>query len=196
MPLAKKGDPYVTREGQVIIKTDAIPDVNSTSIGPPIAKRITPDHQRSIKELPTDPKTQTALNVVLVYHLMGLTDNEISILVGIDIEQIQYLKDMPAYQETFEILFSQFISTNSSSLQAKIAAFAPAALESMLDLAVKAKNENARMKAAADVMDRSGLHYETLYGRNKDDSSFESLKIVFEDGEDTKNINIEVGKRR
>lgn len=190
MPLARPGDPYVTDKGQVLLPgdspTDALPRADSV-LGAPLARNIVSTQRRTAKELPaTDPNTQTAINAVLVYQLLGMTDNEISFITHISIEDIHRIKKLDAYQETFDILFHEFISVNSNSLQSKIASFAGEALDHVMDIARDSKHELAKLKANQDILDRAGLHPETLFGKNKQDDGFDSLKIVFQDGEDNK----------
>lgn len=197
MPLAKKGDPYITRTGQAIISQDSLPEAAQITVGPPIARKIVSQSRRSLSDLPANDKTQLAIMVVLGFSLCGLSDNEISHITGASLEEVEQLKRLNAYQETFEIIFNEMISANSTSMMAKISAFAPNALESLIDVAMKGKQEVARVRAADSILDRSGLHHETLFGKNaKEDTGFDSLKIVIEDGEDTSSkINININKR-
>lgn len=195
MALAKPGDPFVTTRGQVVLSKKE-PEA-PIEIGIPRVSRHISSTRRSIKDFPADENTQKAIHVVMVYSLLGMTDNEIAHALNIKLEQIKQLKEIPAYQETFEWLFSELISINSSSMQSKIAAYAPKALTNLMELADDAKNENARVKANQDLMDRAGLHHETLYGKNSSDDAFSSLKIVITDGEEQKsNIEVSVGKKR
>jgi hypothetical protein len=197
MPIAKLGDPYVTGQGEVVASTtDTHEDGPDITIGPPLARKLTPSKRRNINDLPIDPKTQTAIAVVLFYNIVGLTDNEISHLVNVPLEDIQRLKAHDAYQESFEIIFAELIAANSTSMQSKIAAFAPAALENVFDIASNAKHELAKLKANQDIMDRAGLHPETLYGKQSNEG-FDSLKIVIQDGEDkTTKVDIDIKGRK
>lgn len=196
MPLAKPGDPYVSTKGEVVLsdKTDGAPRIE---IGPPRVANYQSSARRSIKDFPTTSINQRAINVVLVYSLLGMTENEIAHDLGTPLESIRQLRTSPAFQETFEMLFEEMISVSSNSMQAKIAAFAPKALENMMNLASEAENENAKVKANQDLMDRAGLHHETLYGKNSADDAFGSLKIVISDAEESKTtIDVNIGKKR
>lgn len=195
MPLADPGDPFVTTKGEVILSEQA--PIEDIVIGPPKASNVRSSVRRSMTDLPADPKSQTAINVVLMYSLLGLTENEIAFAIGAPLDDVKRLRLLPTYQETFDMLFDEMITINSSSMQAKIAAFAPKALENMMHIANKAENENAKMKANADLMDRAGLHHETLFGKNSIDDGFGSLKIVIQDGIEAKtNIEVNVGRRK
>jgi hypothetical protein len=195
MPLPKPGDPYVSSKGQVVLPKKE--HAAAIEIGPPRAKNIMPSVRRSIKDFPADENTQKAINVVMVFSLLGMTENEIAFALNVKLEDVRRLRELTTYQETFELLFSEMISINSTSMQAKIAAFAPKALENLMDLANDAENENAKVKANQDLMDRAGLHHETLYGKNASDDAFSSLKIVISDGDEQKtDIEVNIGKKR
>lgn len=198
MPLANPGDPYLSRRGEVALPDESHPDRPEITIGPPNARNISSSIRRSAQEMPTDIRTQTALNVVLVYSLLGMTENEIAHATNTSLDNIRELRKLPAYQETFEMLFAEILSVNSSSIQAKISSFATEAVENVMSLARDAKKEIVKLKANQDVLDRAGLHPETLYGKNAVDDGIGSLKIVIQDGED-KNVSVDIdmkGKRR
>ncbi len=110
-------------------------------------------------------------------------------------EDLRRVKHHIAYQETFDVLFHEFININSTSLQAKIASFAGTALDNVMTIASESKHDLAKLKANQDLLDRSGLHPEHLFGKFKDDEGFDSLKIVIQDGED-KSMNIDVDLKR
>lgn len=199
MPLARPGDPYVTDKGQVLLPgsspEDALPHANSV-LGAPVARSIVSKQRRTVKDLPSpDANTQTAINAILVYQLLGMTDNEISFITHITVADITRIRNIEAYQETFEILFHEFISVNSNSLQSKIASFAGDALDNVMDIARDSKHDLAKLKANQDILDRAGLHPETLFGKNKTEDGFDSLKIVIQDGDD-KETKVDIDLKR
>lgn len=199
MPLARAGDPYVTDKGQVLLPgpspEDALPRADSV-LGAPIARNLISTERRTVKELPADVRTQTVINAVMVYQLLGMTDNEISHITGVSISDIVKIKHLNEYQETFDILFHQFISVNSNSLQSKIASFAGEALDHVMVIARESKHDLAKLKANQDILDRAGLHPETLFGKNKQEDGFESLKIVIQDGADKEGMSVDINLDR
>lgn len=197
--LARPGDPYVSDKGEVILDGEgsamnALPRADSV-LGAPLARNIIPKNRATIADLPAEANLQTAINCVIVYQLLGLSENETSHLLHIPLADVQRIKHHIAYQETFDILFHEFINTNSNSLQAKIASFAGDALQNVMHIAAHSKHEVAKLKANQDILDRSGLHPEHLFGKHKEDDGFDSLKIVIQDGED-KDMKIDVDIRR
>lgn len=196
MALAKPDDPYVTNDGKVLTKSNGKDfnafDTQDTSTGAGVARNHKSSARRSIADMPVDPKTQTAIMVVLTYSLLGLSENEIASTVGITIQDVRKLKSIDAYQETFDLLFWEMIHANGQSLVAKIAKAAPGALQSVIDIANDGENENAKYKAAADILDRSGLHHEALFGKAASDG-LDGLKIIIKQADEDKtevNINL------
>ena len=183
MGLPEPGDPHFLG-----IKHMAEPSGQEPADKPvatiPIAKKyVSKNLHMSLKELPAEPQTQAIINAVLVFHMMGLSNNEIAIGLNITIPQVMNIKEMTAYQETFELLHSEFISSNSSSLQSRIASYAAQAVENVMTIA----NESIAgdippiviLKANQDILDRSGLSSDALFGKNSQADDM-SLKIVIE----------------
>lgn len=203
MEFARPGDPLVTKDGE-LIPSKARPEPKY-SLQVPIAKTLLPKTPRSVRDLGTEAQTQTVLNAILLYHLLGVSVNEIAHVLGIKISQVQHIMDMSAYQETFEMLFKEIISTNSDSMQARIASYAGKALDNLMDLAdakpvkIKKADDDGEMhevdhysvpplvilKANESILDRSGLSSENLYGQ-ADNGSAQQLEIVVRSDEDAK----------
>lgn len=198
--LARPGDPYVTDKGDVVLDGEtgamnALPRADMV-LGAPLAKNIVPKNRTTIADMPAEAKLQTAINCVIVYQLLGLSENEISHIIHVPLEDIKRIKNHIAFQETFDILFHEMVNVNSNSLQSKIAAFAGDALNNVMTIARESKHEIAKLKANQDILDRSGLHPEHLFGKHKTDEGFDSLKIVIQDGEDQKmNVDIDIKRK-
>lgn len=197
--LARPGDPYVTDKGEVVLDGEggamnALPRADMV-LGAPLARNIIPKNRATIADLPAEPKLQTAINVILIYQLLGMSENEISHIVHIPLEDIQRIKHHIAFQETFDILFHEMVNVNSNSLQAKIAAFAGDALDNVMKIASKEELDTAKLKANQDILDRSGLHPEHLFGKNKDEDGFDSLKIVIQNDEDNE-MKVDIDLKR
>lgn len=203
MQLAKPGDPLVAEDGRIIESSRRVePDY---SISVPIAKNLVSKSPRSVREMSTDGQTQTVVNAVLVYHILGVSKNEMAHLLGTSGKEIDAIMQLNAFQETYEMLFHEFISTNSSSIQSRIAAYAGRAFDNLMDLAdSKPKdfvlkddagnlvttqrydvNPMVIMKSNEGILDRAGLSEETLYGKQAQ-SSAPQLEIVISSAEDVK----------
>lgn len=206
MSLAQPGDPYIDNKGNVVqpksTKKDIRPMKLATSTSVPVASAYQSTQRRSVKELFAEPQTQTVLNAVLLYSLMGLTPNEIAFILNTHVEDVHHIIDLPAYQETFEALFKEIISANSNSLQARISAYAANAVENVMELAdVSNDDENVpaivKLKANQDILDRSGLSTDALFGKGAQEDSSNTLQIqIVEAADSHTNININVGKKK
>lgn len=196
--LARPGDPYVSDKGEVFLEDgnpmNALPRADSV-LGAPLAKNIIPKSRKTLADLPAEKNVQTAINCIIVYQLLGLSENEIAHTLHIPIEDVKRVKSHIGFQETFDILFHEFININSTSLQSKIASFAGTALDNVMEIASTSKHDLAKLKANQDLLDRSGLHPEHLFGKFKDDDGFDSLKIVIQDGDD-KEMKVDVDLKR
>lgn len=187
---AKEGDPYVAPNGKVLApinsdsgKSDEI-DITRISATTPNVNTMTISARRNPNEMPTpDANMQKAINVILMYQLLGLNDNEIAHLLGIDMDQVRDIKQMGAYQDTFEAVFSELISVNSSSLQARLSRHAHTAMNTVVSLTEKADKDMVRLKASQDILDRSGLDPDFLFGKPSD-SQVDGFKIIIEDAND------------
>lgn len=214
MQLPPPGDPIVTRNGKVVEPRGVIePDY---SLEVPIAKNIRPKNVRSVREMGTDAQTQTIVNAVLLYQLVGISTNETAFILGTTGDEIEQIKSLPAYQETFEMLFYELLSTSSSSIQARIASYAGKALDNLMNLA----NEAPRiekitddegniiekkvwdtpamvvMKSNDSILDRAGLNAEQLFGHGKEEAG-QQLEIEVTSATDNKtNVRINLGKGR
>jgi hypothetical protein len=200
MALAQPDDPYIDTSGKVIqpIKPPSnARKVHSATVATiPLAMHYQSKVRRSIKELFSEPKTQTVINAVLMYSLLGMSPLEIAHILDTAVSDVEQIINLPAYQETFEALFREIISANSTSLQARISAYAATAIDNVFDLAdAGTENENVPaivvLKANQDILDRSGLAADSLFGKNAQEDGQNSLQIVITEAVDSKTtINI------
>ena len=205
MALPEPGDPLMLGVNGMV-KPDLSEDdhaigtaMPNTTITAPVAKGYVPKKRRAMTELPADGKTQTLVNVVLVYSLMGLTVNEISITLKCSIADVNVIINLPAYQETFDILFYELISANSKSLQARIASYAGAAVTNVMELAEADIGDKrvpaiVKLKSNQDLLDRAGLAPGTLFNKDGSDDEGDALSIIFVDEEATRDVDeIDIG---
>jgi hypothetical protein len=214
MRFAKPGDPLVVGMSAVIPATERGPADFSLTV--PTLANLQPKIRRSSKELPAERQTQTVINALIVYKIAGMSVNEMAVVLGTDIEQIEHVLSLPAFQETFEIVFKELLSANSSSLQARISAYAGRSVENVMELAnykptpKTVKDEETGdeteqegdwkvppivvLKANQDILDRSGLSPDTLFGKgNQDDGNTLQIEVIAEQDNRTQ-VNIKVGK--
>lgn len=213
MRFAPPGDPLVVGMNKMLVPDGSEPRDYSLTV--PILSKYVPKVRRSGKELPADGQTQTVINAVLVYKLLGMTANEMSHCLGTTIEQIEHVMNLPAFQETFELLFSEILSVNSGSLQARIASYAGNAAEKVMELSSYRPQPKVRkdeegnevteegdwkvppivvLKASQDILDRTGLSADTLFGKgNQDTGNTLQIEVISEQDSKTQ-VNIKMGK--
>jgi hypothetical protein len=211
----KPGDPLIHGTHTLIpAEGRKPPDFSLTT---PVANEYQPRIRRSGKEFPADAQTQTVLNAVLMYSLLGMSKNEIAMILNVSIPEVEGLQSMSAYQETFEMLFKELLTVNSSSLQARIASYAARAVDNVFEIADAKPADRTLydedgneviekgshpvppivvLKANQDILDRSGLSEEALFGKNSGDDG-NSLQIVITSEQDNKtDITINTKVRR
>lgn len=214
MHLAQPGDPLVEADGSLTAARGQLEPSYSREI--PIARTIQTKVPLSVREMGTDAQTQTVVNAVLMYHLIGVGTNEIAYVMNTSPTEIEKVKVLPAFQDTFERLFKNIINTNQNSLQARIQAMAGKALGNLMDLAdakpvaIVGVDEDGNkytkqhydvppvviQRANDSILDRAGLSGELLFGQ-KDDSSGQELEIEITTAEDNKtNVKVNVGTRK
>jgi len=176
----------------------------------PIVSKMVIKAHRSIRDLGSEPHTQTVMNAVLMYQLLGVGINETAHILGTSIREVEAIMAMSAYQETFEMLFTELLSASSNSLQARIRSYAGRALDNIVAIAdtkpirvVEAQDDGEDfvhdhydvpplviLKANQDLLDRSGMNAEQLYA-DTTKSDAPGLEIIISTGEEQKtNIKI------
>lgn len=194
--LAKPGDPYCTPRGEVKVPEKQIDKFEELTLSAPIVRSMHINTKRNPNELPSnDLNTQTAINAILMYHLLGLTQNEIAHILRLDLTTIQNIMMGSDFQMTFEMLFNEIISTNSTSLQATLARHAHSAINQLVHLHKNAESEMVQLKASQDIADRAGLSTDTLYGKSSGGEE-DTLKIVIQDADDQPKTNISINLKR
>lgn len=212
MQLARPGDPLIDRDGE-IIEADGRKEPKY-SLEVPIARTLRAKTPRSIKELGSEPHTQTVINAVLVYKILGVSTNEIAYTLNTDPDEIERIYTLSGFQETFDKLFRELLSTNSNSLQARLAAFAGKAIENVMDLAdakpVKIiKKDDADneievehfsvppiviLKANDSILDRAGLSADTLFGKHAQEATPQLEIEITSAGDNKTDLKVKIGK--
>lgn len=190
MELAKPGDPLVANDGSLIEPEH----VSSMDVGEVIEKRkvmpafsqLAPTKQLSIEKLPEpDMQQQTVICAVVGLRLLGLSDVDIAETMNTSLEQLQRIVKLPATQTTFEKAYQNIIHAKSESIQGRIAAHAGEAVDTVFSLMGDEDiRDDVRLKAAQDVLDRSGTHPDQFFSDvTKHDQNDDELRIVFMDEE-------------
>lgn len=156
-PLARAGDPLILPNGQEVSPEplpgeEEIP--HSTGID---TRRFRPVKKRTLKEMPTSTTMLNAIACVFMYTIMGVGDREIALALKITPAELQTIRKHHAYKDCFENVLDEFISANSSLLQARIASYGAEAVDNIMGLAKEGKKEETRLRANIDIADRAGI---------------------------------------
>jgi hypothetical protein len=214
MKFAPPGDPLVTNKGTLVEAEGRVEPKYARTV--PLVSEAGPKTLRSMKELGVDPQTQTIVNAVLTYQLIGITTNEIAYHLGTTPEEVDKIKALPSYNDTWRMMFQTIISASSNSLQARLAAYAPKALENVMDLAdakpIRITSEDSAgnkyehdhydvppiviMKANDSILDRAGLSGELLFGEANEDSNSQLEIEIVSSGDNKTNVKVNMNGNR
>lgn len=204
MPLAKGDDPYILGNGTLvepIINNHPIShkDIKETRKILPIFATIVPTKTVDTDNIPEpDGQQQTVISAVVAMRLIGLSDVDIADLMQASLDQVQQIVKLPATQATFEMLYRNIIHANSENIQGRIASHANAAVDVVVSMMNnKETRDDVRLKAAQDVLDRSGANAEQFFGEtSKSNQNDDELRIVImNDEEKASKMTVEVTRR-
>lgn len=203
MEFAQPGDPLVTESGKKILAEDNKAINLAASV--PNIRTFRSKIQRSVKDLPAQAQTQSVVNAVLVYHMAGVSRNEIAYTLGATIADIDAIFGLPAFQETFELLHDAMIAANSNSLKARLQKYANHAVDNLFELAsakprevtytddageLQVKKEYdvppvVIMKSNDSILDRASIVGDQEFHNRETDTSG-GLEIVISSGDENK----------
>jgi len=182
--LPRPGDPLVLADGRIIHPESAKqlgvvdPEIIDTE-----PKDFRPIAARNMEDFPADPKMIVACGAVLSLTMLGISDREIMDTLRFSDEQLNKARDHEVYAEMFNAYYKELINANSTSLQARIAAYAHGALSNVVTLAATAKKDEVRLTANRDILDRAGTKVSDQTEREKGKTT--SLRISILKGDTT-----------
>jgi hypothetical protein len=183
--LPRPGDPLVLANG-ITVEPDKFDEVDEAPA--PLqqvklnAAQFRAQHKRSINELPDRPDVINAMAAVLMYTILGLSDQEISAIVGITRAEVALARKHSAYEECFNAMVSELINANSEVLSSRLAAHAHIALNQVTKLSTKAKKEETRLSASRDILDRAGVRPQDVAARTAVQKN--ELRIIITKGDE------------
>lgn len=121
-----------------------------------MAKERTNRHIRTrLNDLAGEPRKIAATSVVLGLFLLGLPDQDIAECTGFTIDQVEMLRSTDLFDE----LHAKMLTNVRAAAQDQVrVALEEASLTAAAEIvnAMQSENEEIRIKAAKDVLDRSG----------------------------------------
>ncbi len=202
MPLAKEGDPYIQGNGE-LLEADAFDSKSDSEIVEsrkilPKLKTINPYKEVSIEKLPEpDFSHQTGISAIVGLRLMGVSETDIAEIVDTTLDRVQQVIASPAAQVTFEKIYKNIINNNSESVQGRIASYANDAIDTVSSLMTNSEiRDDVRLKAAQDILDRSGSAPDQFFGAGDEvGSADDELRIVIMDEDGSKEkVKVEIKK--
>ena len=204
MTLAKKDDPYINGAGQTIAPQhlnapDAFELEEKRKILP-IFRTLVVTKRTDLENIPEpDGAQQTVISAVVGMRLLGLSDVDIADVMNASLEQIQSIVTLPATQATFERVYQNIIHANSENIQGRIAAHAGSAVDVVVEMMGNNEvRDDVRLKAAQDILDRSGAHPDQFFGEtSKSQQNDDELRIVIMDEENKKErVAVEIKRKK
>lgn len=128
-------------------------EVTSTDLDP--SKLVVPT-QKKLRDLPENTRTMNGISAVLCYSLFGLNDDDIAEAIGTTIDRVESIKKLPSYTAMRNDVITNVISAEQSDVRELFVKHSRRAVHTVVD-AMNAKKTADRLKAAGDILDRSGF---------------------------------------
>ena len=158
MPLPLGTEPLILADGTKINPIDGTIHVDDSLVEVPntaqIKREIVASRKR-ISDLPVPPSQMNTISVILSYTLFGISDDDISTILTIPLEQVEYIKSLDAYSELQTQFIKNIVESDLSDVRGLFVQKSRRAADKMFDL-MESENEATRMVASKDVLDRSG----------------------------------------
>lgn len=186
--LARPGDPLVLGNGKLVNDPKSRKDENYDIKDHLKPETFRPQKRRGVKELPSTINMMNGIAAVFMYTLYGLTDREIADALHITPDDVLEVRKHPAYTESFEVIYQEFLSANSDLLTSRIAAASHSAFGQVVALSQGAENELVQLKASTDILDRSGARPQDTASRKAVGQN--DLRIVIIDNERSVEVDV------
>ena len=145
MPLAAPDDPL---GGIMDAAMTVIP--SSTDI-----QRHAAAVKQRLTDLPDIPERMNTISVVLMYEFFGLSDEDVAVALGIELQQVVNIKALDVYNEFRDNMRKRIMEYDESDVLGYLKKHAKDAAKVNVDLLTHPRPDIA-MAAARDVLDRSG----------------------------------------
>ena len=155
-------EPLVLADGTKINPIDGniVTDISEAVIEVPntqdIKREITASRKR-VSDLPVPPEQMNTISVILSYSLFGISDDDISNVISLPLDQIEKIKKSDAYEKLQSQLIKNIVESDLSDVRGMFVQQSHGAAQVMFSAM---NNEEhgivTRMAAAKDVLDRAG----------------------------------------
>lgn len=108
-----------------------------------------------IADLPLPPEKMTSIGIILFYSMMGIDDNDISSITGLDTEQVGRIRITDAYTKVQKSFIEGIIANDMDDVRSMFVDGSRLAAGKMVSL-MNSESEGIQMSAAKDILDRAG----------------------------------------
>lgn len=195
------GDPLVTINGTVKpLEGNELEQTSYTDRE--VLPRITqfnPAYRMGLRDTPEkDTQEQTLVAAVIGLRLMGLDVSDIATMFKTGVHNINEILAKPATQISFEKMFLAIIGAKADHISGRIASYADKAVTTVVNLMEGGEKVPAivKLKAAQDILDRSGTNAEQIFGVNNKNHQEDELKITYvSKGKDDDKLEISLKRK-
>jgi DNA-binding helix-hairpin-helix protein with protein kinase domain len=111
---------------------------------------------RKLADIPTERENLNAVSIVLAYTLMGISEQEISDVTGLSVEQIGNIKMLDAYTYSENAVIDRLIKEDTDDVRKMIAQHSRNAVNRIAHLSQHSEFDAVQLKASQDILDRAG----------------------------------------
>lgn len=108
-----------------------------------------------LADLPSPPQQMNVISVVVLYSLVGLSNEEIAIALNLTVDQIGRIKMCGPYSEMLDATTKAILDNDTDNVRQMFAQHARHAAKNVLSL-MSSEDEKISLKAAQDILDRAG----------------------------------------
>ena len=145
-----------------------------------------------------DFKEQIAISAVVALRLMGIDITDIADMFSISSKRIEEMLTSPSAQQTFELMLKNVVNHSANIVQGRIASFANEAVTTVHGLMTNEEvRDDVRLKAAQDMLDRSGTNADQFFRTNDADrqADTELSIVIMDEANDAEKIKVSVNKK-
>jgi len=160
MSLAAGAEPLVLADGTKIDPKDGtvVVDSDYDLIEVPTMKQVQREYvmaQRRLSDLPVPPHKLNTISLVLCYSLLGISDKDIGVVLGLEEEQVGRVRMSDSFLEIREEVVQSVIESDQEAVRGMISQSGLIAATRMIET-LNSEDESMRVSAAKDLLDRSG----------------------------------------
>lgn len=108
-----------------------------------------------LSDLPSPPQQMNVISVVVLYSLVGLSNEEIAIALNLTADQVGRIKTCGPYSEMLDATTKAILENDTDDVRHMFAQHAKSAARGVLSL-MSSEDEKVALKAAQDILDRAG----------------------------------------